>query len=359
MRPYWWSNNPSAGETLRQLVSGIDITDDQRRVAAELQQGNNKTVLLGVQAMAHPEFSVLRALAGEIAELTGARFGYLSESANSTGAWLAGAVPHRGPLGATVAEPGLHARAMFEQPRRAYCLLGLEPDRDCWNSRDVIKALQEAECVVAFSAYQNDTLQACADILLPLGLYAETAGSFVNIEGRLQSFNGAVSAPGLARPGWKILRVLGNLFNLEGFDYEGAGDVRTELADDINRIVDGHSNSGWRLPSALPAASGGRLERVTFVPMNSLDPLVRHAHALQATFDVADGRVHVHPDVAQRLGLQAGGRVRVNNSTGSAELPVVFDDQLAADCVLIHATHPDAVELGGWFGEIDLQRSGT
>ena len=194
--------------------------------------------------------------------------------------------------------------------------------------------------------------------LLPLGLYAETAGSFVNTEGRLQSFNGAVQAPGMARPGWKILRVLGNLFNLDGFDYESAEEIRGELAEGINRVTDSHTNQAWQLPDQLPASATAQLERVTFIPTNSLDPLVRHADALQSTFDVADGSAHVHPQTAERLGLESQSRVRIRNGSGSAELPVVLDELLATDCVLIHATHPDAIELGGWFGDIELQRSG-
>lgn len=351
--------DPAAGNALRGLVSGTEITAEQRRIAEGLRSGDRKTVLLGVQAIAHPEFSVLRALAGEIATLTGARFGYLTEAANSVGAWLAGAVPHRGPLGESIPEAGLDARAMVEQPRRAYCLFGLEPERDCWNGREVMRALEQADCVVAFSAYQNDTLMNCADVILPLGLYAETAGSFVNTEGRLQSFSGAVQPPGMARPGWKILRVLGNLFDLEGFDYESAEDVRAEIEEDIARAGDNHDNSGWQLPAQLPGPATGKLERVTFVPTNSLDPLVRHARALQSTFDVADGSAHMHPETARRLGLENDSRARLRNGTGSAELPIVLDEQLAADCVLIHATHPDVVELGGWYGEIDLQRSGN
>ena len=350
---------PAANNALQQLVSGVSVSDAQRRMADELRQATNKTILLGVQASAHPEFSVLRALAGELAELTGAIFGYLPEAANSTGAWLAGAVPHRTVLGEPVSASGLNARTMFEQPRRAYCLFGLEPERDCWNGHDVIQSLEQADCVIAFSAYLTETLQNHADVILPLGLYAETAGSYINAEGRLQSFNGAVAAPGMARPGWKILRVLGNLFDLDDFDYNNAEEVRVELEDGLTRLTTNHDNKGWQLPSVLPRSAAQPIERVTFVPTNSLDPLVRHAEPLQQTFDVADGYAHVHPDTAARLGLAAGGRVRIRNGSGDAELPVAIDASLAMDCVLIHATHPDAFELGGWFGQLELQRSGA
>lgn len=347
--------NAKASDALKQLVANVEVGEQQRQIAQELLAGEKQTVLLGVQAFAHPEFSVLRALAGEIAAMTGARFGYLTEAANSSGAWLAGAVPHRGPLGENDANAGLNARAMFEQPRRAYCLLGLEPDRDCWNGRDAARVLEQAECVIAFSAYRNETLNQCADVILPLALYAETAGSFVNAEGRLQSFNGAAAAPGLARPGWKILRVLGNLFDLSGFDYQSAEEVRAEIEPGINQCQP--DNGTWQLPKELPRNTMGQhLQRVTYVPTNSLDPLVRHAPALQKTFDVADGRAHLNPVTAQRLDISADSRVHLKNGAGSAVLPVVLDEAVAPDCVLVHATHDDAIELGGWFDQLELER---
>ena len=213
--------------------------------------------------------------------------------------------------------------------------------------------------MVAFSAFRNETLLNYADVILPLGLYAETAGSFINAEGRLQSFNGAVAAPGMARPGWKILRVLGNLFDLDGFEYNNAEEVRFEFEDALTRLAANHDNKGWQLPTSLPNAPAQSIERVTFVPTNSHDPLVRHAEPLQETFDIADGYAHVHPDTAARLGLAAEGRVRLRNGSGDAELPVAIDESLAVDCVLIHATHLDAFELGGWFGQLELQRSGA
>ncbi len=340
-----------AGDALRGLINSVSVDDQHRRLAESLRRADNATVLLGVQAQAHPEFSTLRALAGEIATLAGARLGYLGESANSSGAWLAGVLPQRGPLMSTTPAPGLDARAMFERPRRAYCLFNLEPERDCWNGREVIRALTQADCVVAFSAYDSASLREYADVILPLALYAETAGSYVNVEGRLQSFNGAVAPPGQARPGWKILRVLGNRFDLSGFDYDSAEQVRAELADAITSLRP--DNHHWQLPASLPSAAAGSLERVTRMPTNSLDPLVRHAPALQQTVDVADGHAYLHPDTAERLGLAAGTRVRLQNGAGSAELPLALDESLAPGCVLIHATHPDAIELGGWFGNLE------
>lgn len=339
-------------------IKNVQVSDEQRHIAEVLRAPGAATVLLGVQAMAHPEFSTLRALVGTVADLTGARFGYLSESANSSGAWLAGVLPQRGPLATQLDATGLDARAMFEQPRQAYCLFGLEPERDCWNGRDTLQALKQADCVVAFSAYDSATLRDYADIVLPLALYAETAGSYVNVEGRLQAFNGAVTPPGLVRPGWKILRVLGNLFDLPGFDYDSAEQVRNELATAINALKP--DNRGWRLPITLPATHAATnkinsIERISFIPTNSLDPLVRHALALQQTTDVADGCVHLHPRTAERLGLSAGMKVRVQNGAGSAELPLNLDASLAPDCALIHATHPDTIELGGWFGFLEIK----
>ncbi len=351
------NNGAGASEELRRLVADVEVTAEQRQIAERLKSGSNATVLLGVQAMAHPEFSSLRALAGEIATLSGARFGYLGESANTSGAWLTGVLPHRAAGGEPVTTPGLDARAMFETTLRGYLLFGLEPERDCWDSSAVVSALQQADCVIAISAYRNATLQQHADIMLPLALYAETAGSFINAEGCRQSFDAAVKPPLLTRPGWKVLRVLGTLLALPGFEYQEITDVRSEIEGRIDPLQP-ENQSCWQLPARLPAADDtDTLERMSFVPTNSHDPLVRHAPALQQTHDIADGYAHVHPDTARRLGLEAVDRVRVEEGQGSAELLLAIDASIPIDVVLIHATHPDTLPLGGWFGRVQLQRA--
>ena len=152
-------------------------------------------------------------LAAALAAITGATLGYLSEGANAAGAALAGALPHRGVGGKALSRPGADARAMLETPRKAYVLFGIEPGQDLADGERAHAALKAAT-VVCFTPFVTDELLDCADVLLPIGTFAETAGTFVNAEGRWQSFDAAADLAGDARPGWRVLRVLGNELEL-------------------------------------------------------------------------------------------------------------------------------------------------
>ena len=211
-------------------------------IAASLKQGERKAVLLGNLAQHHPRYAELHALAQQVAELAGAKFGFLGEAANSVGAHLAGAVPSDG---------GMNAAQMLDDPRRAYILLGVEAELDSYNPTRTLAALQAAQLVVVLSAYKNKALD-YAHVLLPVAPFTETSGTFVNTEGRVQSFNAVVKPLGETRPGWKVLRVLGNLMEVAGFDYDSAEQVRAEvLAGDITAKLNNSLQSiccqaGWR-----------------------------------------------------------------------------------------------------------------
>ncbi len=289
-------------EGLDALLAAVVVNDTYKVIAQQLHQANKATVLMGSQALAHPAMSTLRALAGVISQLSNAVFGYLPEAGNSVGGWLAGALPHRGAFGKSIATPGLNARAMLDSKLKAYLLHGIEPEFDCADPTAALTALNGADFVVSLSSYKSELMQRYANVILPIGPFTETSGTFVNAEGRWQSFAGVVSALGESRPGWKVLRVLGNLFGLDGFDYFSSEEVRDELramATDIkadNTIV-------WSCPSKLGVeAVSGTME----IPMYAVDAIVRRATSLQKT---ADGQAAANyfneiEVIKARLGLQ-------------------------------------------------------
>ena len=127
-----------------------------------------------------------------IAQLTGAHFGVIGEASNSVGGYLATALP-------VVGSSGLDVVQMLAQPRHAYLLHGIEPTLDIADAVAARAALKQADTVIALTAYASPDLMELADCLLPIAPFTETGGSFVNCEGRLQSFNGA-SRP--APVGW-------------------------------------------------------------------------------------------------------------------------------------------------------------
>src|SRR5262249_44403592 len=211
------------------VVQQAKATDAHRAAAAALVAGEKRAVWLGALALRRPAYADLRALAAAIAEVTGASFGLLAEGGNAAGAYLAGAVPHREPGSKPAGKSGLSALDMLQRPLKAYVLFGgVEPWADSADPEGS-RTLGKAEHVVAITPFANDQLKEIAHVLLPIGTFVETAGPYVNLEGRWQSQNGAAPPVGESRPGWKVLRVLGNLLNLSGFEYQSSEEVREEL----------------------------------------------------------------------------------------------------------------------------------
>jgi len=270
----------SVPEHVRAIVTGARPTDEQRAVAAQLLDGERRAILLGALALRHPAYADIRQLAAALATLTGAQLGYISEGGNAAGAALAGVLPHRDTGGQPATPAGLNACAMLESPLMAYLLLGgIEPAQDL-SVPNAAQSLAAAECVVMLTPYVTDTMKTIAHVLLPVGTFAETSGTFVNIEGRWQSFMGAANPVGESRPAWKVLRVLGNLFDLSGFEYVSSEAVRDELQGRLGDVRSDNTFAARRvLNGERPAGAAAD------VSMYQVDALVRRAPALQHTRD--------------------------------------------------------------------------
>jgi NADH-quinone oxidoreductase subunit G len=336
------------------LLQAAAPTETHRQIAEILLGGQKVSLLLGQLAMSHAEFSVIRALAGIIATASNATLGY---TGHGSGAWLAGVLPHRKPGGETAEKIGLDARAMFDQGLKAYLLLGLEPELDGWNGAAALEALRQAEYVVAISAFRTPAMDAYADVLLPMGVFAETSGTHVNLEGLWQSFQGVVPPPGEARPAWKILRVLGNLLDIPGFEYTDSTQISAELrALAGDRQAD--TGNAWKIPEKLPEASASEgLQRISELPIYAVDALTRRATALQNTQDARAARgIHLHPDELARLNLSAGQKAKIRGNGEAVELEVIADARVPAGCVLVYAGIKENVALGGWSGSLQVEK---
>jgi NADH-quinone oxidoreductase subunit G len=267
-----------------QAAGRVNAGDAHRAIAAQLASGARRLVLLGGLAQRHPAWADVRAAAAAIAALTGATLGYVPDGGNAVGGALAGALPHRGPGGKPLEPAGLDARAMLEQNLRAYVLHGgIEPDADVSNG-PAADAFARASFVLALTPYAPPSVLKVAHVVLPIGTFAETSGTFVNLEGRWQGFAGAARALGECRPGWKVLRVLGNLLNLPGFDYESSEQVRAELQALLGEAATAAVDTAYRGTRPLDGVRDGR---IVDVPPYQGDPVVRRAPALQATRDAA------------------------------------------------------------------------
>jgi NADH-quinone oxidoreductase subunit G len=244
---------------------------------------------------------------------------------------------------------------MLSQPMKALLLLDVEPERDAADAAAAQAALAGAGLVVALTSFA-DAAVPNADVLLPIAPFTETAGSFVNAEGRLQAFNGVVKPLGETRPGWKVLRVLANLLGLSGFNQETAEDVRAEALGDPAKLA-ARLDNGTTAPIALTAAAAG-LQRLADVPIYATDALVRRAPSLQLTADAKQApAASLGSALWQRLALQAGDRVRVAQGGAAALLPARLDDTLAADVVRVPAGLAETATLGAMFGAITVEKA--
>jgi len=267
-------------ESVRGLCRGVNVSDVHRSTADSLREADDALVLLGNIAERHAASSAVRALVAAIADMTGAKVGAVTAGPNAAGAGLAGVLPHRTAGGSARKNTGLGVAAMLDAVLDVIVLVNIEPDADIHAATDAVKKLAETKFVVALSPFVSDGLLQAADLLLPIGSYAETSGTYVNAAGTWQSFAGIASPIGAARPAWKVLRVLGNLIDADGFDFVSSKEVLAELKSEL-----GDLNAGtYRAPARLDNVSGADLPGDEIdTPLYSVDALVRRANALQHT----------------------------------------------------------------------------
>ena len=350
---------------------------DAERIARALADAGRGAILLGPQAINHRNAAALRGLAACLADLTGATLGTLDEGANPAGAWTAGALPHRGPRGAAAEPRGLDARAMIDADLDAYLLMGLEPELDCADGARAREALGHARFVVSLAAFRSEAMSEYAHVILPAAAFAETEGTFVNLSGTWQSFGAAVPPYADARPAWRVLRVLGNLLDLPGFEQETIEDVRAALggpaAGGVGEPAAGAGeaaagagepaatgSAGWILPRSLPEPAEGAeriaLARIAPVPMHAVDALVRRSKPLQATKDAEFRGVGLCPAMIERLGLVDGEPAVVRQNGGSVTLRVVADRRVPEGCAYLPAGIAATATLDVGDGSVIIDR---
>jgi NADH-quinone oxidoreductase subunit G len=303
-----------------------------------LKGGEKAAVLLGNFAQQHSQAGAIHAAAQALARATKATLGFLGEAANSVGGYLAG-LPAGGNLDDVLS-------------KKAIVVLNAEPELDCADPQRARSALSAAQFVVVLSPYRTGLEY--ANVILPVGPFTETAGSFVNTEGRLQSFHATVNPLGEARPAWKVLRVMGSLLGVPGFEYDTVQQVREAclagrsipslLSNEVAGVASGDS----------PSANG--IQRIADVPLYFTDPLVRRSAPLQETRDAERPRAWMNARLLARLGLGRNDLVLVRQGDGQARLQAGLDERLPDDCVRIAAAHPATAGLGAMTGTVTLEK---
>ena len=334
---------------MQRLVVGLKPDAVSKAMAKALQKPA-AVIVTGALCENHPQASVIRTLISWVERLSGARALRLTVGANSAGAWLAGMVPHRTAAGKKAPTAGWNAQAALDAKLKAYFLMAVEPAFDFANAYRARQSMLAAEMVVVLSAYQNESIQEYADVILPIAPYAETSGTYVNVDGLWQTVTGAVAPFGQSRPAWKVLRVLANVLHCQGFDYESSLDVLRE----VRSLVDMASENQYTpfYPESLPVGNE-RLVRVGEWPLYRCDAIVRHATALQECATAQTACVRMHPSTATHFQLKDTATV----SQGDIEitLPLQCDERIAPDVVWVANALSETIDLGHAFAAITIK----
>ncbi len=346
--------------TLENLLSNIKVRDNTQAMAESLAGLAGLTgevdliapkvgIFLGNMALSDPRFTEMYSMAEAIGGICGAKGGILPAAANSTGMHLMGVMP---------APTGMHARAMLEVPRKAYLLLNIEPELDCQHAALAKAAMAQAECVVALTAFKSEALEN-ADVLLPIAPFTETSGTFMSMEGRVQSFVAVTKPLGECRPAWKVLRVLANTLGLPGFDFDSSEDVKTKIfnGEKPSSVVWRSLNNNLKeLVEIQVNIKQYGLQRIGEVPQYESDPIVRRSAPLQKTKYNTQPMARMRAEQLTLLGLADGDTVLAKQDKGSAELQVKLDNHVAMGCVRVTAAHEGSVGLGDLMGDITIEK---
>jgi NADH-quinone oxidoreductase subunit G len=331
-------------------LAGVTISAEAQAIAQSLASGSNTGVLLGNFAQQHPQAATLQSLGQQLASALGGSVGFLGEAANSVGGYVAKAVP---------GVSGLNASAMLKDLRQAYVVVGAEAELDCADGAQALAALGKAAVTVVLTPFKSQAMLDYAAVLLPVSPFSETSGTFVNTEGRVQSFYAATKPLGDARPAWKVLRVLGNLLQVAGFEYNSSEDVRAEALRGQPEFVSGLDNGINGVALNLTTSAGG-LERVADVPIHFADPLVRRAPALQQAADSAAPSARMNAATLNKLGVAAGDKLKVKvgaGGTATVTLAAELDAGLPDGTVRVAAAHADTLALGAMSAVLSVEKA--
>ena len=314
----------------KKVVAPSELVNSLKFFEEALKSGKNAAVLLGNFAQQHPQAAQIHAAA----QALGVKVGFLGEAANSVGGYVAG-LPAGGNVGDVLKKDAL-------------LVFNAEPELDLANP----SALGRAKFTVVMSPWRHST--ELADVLLPIAPFSETPGTFVSTEGRVQSFHAATTPQGEARPGWKLLRVLGSLLGKPGFDVDTVEQVRAACLS--GKDIPGLLSNKINLESGMLEKQSPGLQRIADVPIYFADPLVRRSGPLQATHDAEAPKAWMNGRLLNRLQVADKEFVLVKQGSGEASLQAALDDKLPDDCVRVAAGHPSTARLEAMFGALTVQK---
>ena len=343
-------------EHLRGLVDGYDLRKEHKSIAKSLQNGKKTAVFIGIQALASPYLSLIQELCEAISAHSDSSLGNLSPSANSAGACLAGSLPHRMPGGVAVNGAWQHTRQIIDSEHGVLLSFGINPLLDINHGSLASQLAANNDFVIAISSYSNQFIDDHADLVLPLAVFGETSGTYVNVEGLWQSFKGSVSALGESRQGWKILTALGQILLPGDFEYLDSISVRNE-AKELCRDVSLNNLCGVLSGENRLPVNSRSIHKVGISPIYACDDLTRLSAPLQATpIMQLHCAVAMNRALAEKLELVDADQVHIKQGQGIAILPLVISGDVPSGCVCIPTGIEAVKDLTDAYGVIELER---
>lgn len=346
-----------ADNGLDSLLTQITPSEKAKLCAEYLCNAKRPAIFMGELAQNHPQASLIMGCVRVLRELTGSRGGSLTPGANSAGLAQAGVLPHRLPGGQKVENEGFTAGDILSGSKTAGAvfLLNLDPALDTAYGQLAVDSLKQSDLVVAMTPFVTDAIKEAADIILPIAAAEETSGTFVNVTKKcVQSFAAMGKAKGQARPAWKVLRVMGNFFKQDGFEFETSQDVLAEMQSHEMMDID-HKVEFVNLAN-LPDTTS--VCRASPIPIYAGDMTARHADALSKGVKMRYvDFVRVSPNLAAELAVMNDDKLEVTTQFGTAALPVFVDATMADRTVYIHQGRDSTKALGPDCDNIKLKKA--
>ena len=335
-------------------LADVEISAEAQKVADNLKQGDG-FIVLGEIAKSLPDYSKILVLTAQLAKNVNAKFGILAKGANEVGADLVGFVPFKGAFHQAEAAQGSNVSEILNTSRRAYVLFNTELEYDAYDAAKALKALNTADTVVVLSAYLNENIKQYADVILPITPFTETAGSYVNMEGKWQKFNGVTRPLGNSKPGWKVLRVLANNLGITGFDYNTIDEVRSELGvlSDTSSLLNNNPVAIDKVKVDKPDLS--TLIRFGVQGIYNADSITRRAPALQQTTWALQPTLSISVGLAKQLQVDSNTQVKIEQNEHSQVLNIALCDRLP-DSVVLLAADAKTTEFAGRFDPISIKK---
>jgi NADH-quinone oxidoreductase subunit G len=341
---------------LRGLVDGFDLQKEHKAIANSLLNGKKSAVIVGIQALASPYLSLIQELCEAISVHSDSSLGNLSPSANTAGACLAGSLPYRLPGGVVVNGEWQHTRQIIDSKHRVLLSFGINPVLDINHGSLAPQLAANNDFVIAINGFNNQFINDQADLVLPLAVFGETSGTFVNVEGLWQSFKGSVKALGESRQGWKILTALGQVLLPGDFEYADSLAVKNE-AKELCRDVSLNNLCGAQSTETRLPVKSRSIQKISIAPIYASDELTRLSVPLQATPIMQQQcAISMNRAQAEKLELLDADQVHIKQGQGTAILPLIISDDIPTGCICM-PTGIDAVkDLADAYGAIELER---